>query len=347
MRNKEIDFYKRVIKHLSIILLLIALPSLWFYFMDQSMLQGDISNPFFFLLFQSATGVLIFLLPPVYLIIYALVPFLLIRKKYLAFILVILALILIWGYFISYAEPWTDEHWFGMPAVTRNPKDGFIAVGFLVLLTTLINLSYRWFVQQTRIRQMENDHLKKELSLLKNQINPHFLFNTLNNLYALALEESEHTPQVILKLSELMRYAVYECKEPFVSIEKEVNYLENYLLLQEIRQDEGSQIHFVKKIQYTDVTIAPMILIVLLENAFKHGVESMPEGAYVRAELQVEETHIYFVVHNNYREIDRTESGGMGLENVRKRLDLIYGSSYDLSTQDTKGSFTAELKIEL
>lgn len=305
------------------------------------------TNPFLFLVFQAASGVIIFILPPVYLMIYGLIPSLLIKKKYVAFILATAASIVAWGYFVGFLEPWTDEHWFGMDPEPQHPENGLTAVSFLFLITCLVNLSYRWFMQGSKIRRMENDHLKKELSLLKNQINPHFLFNTLNNLYALSLEESEDTPRVILKLSELMRYAVYECKEPFVSIEKEVKYLDNYLALQQIRQHEDCRIIFDKSIEDSSVKIAPMILIVLVENAVKHGVESMSEGAFVHIQLRVDSEKITFRVENNVKEMEPGKEGGLGLENVKRRLSMIYGNAYSFETQKMNDRFIANLEISL
>lgn len=300
---------------------------------------------FLYLFAQTSTGVILFLSPPVYMGVYWLIPSFLLRKKYLFLAIGILAIVLIWGGFVSYFEPWTDEHWFGMAASPKLLEEGIAVVSVILLLTFLINLSYRWFVQMANIRKMENDQLNKELSLLRNQINPHFFFNTLNNLYALSLEQSADTPNVILKLSEMMRYAIYECKEPLVPITSEVKYLESYIALQQIRQHDGT-IEFEHSVANSSAMIAPMILIVFVENAYKHGLESMSEGSFVKMNLVVIEEEIRFEILNNFRASEPGQPGGLGLENVNRRLDLIYKDKFQLDIEQGEDFYEVSLRIQ-
>lgn len=337
--------------HLAILLGIILLLTLLSY-LDQLGWDLPTQNPtsstpvsFLFLLAQTATGVILFLSPPVYLTVYWLIPSLLLQKRYLFLALGILGIVLAWGSFVSYFEPWTDEHWFGMAAIPKQFPEGIAVVSVILLLTFLINLSYRWFVQIANIRKMENDQLNKELSLLRNQINPHFFFNTLNNLYALSLEQSEETPNVILKLSEMMRYAIYECKEPLVPITSEVKYLESYIALQQIRQHDGT-IEFNHSIANSSAMIAPMVLIVFVENAYKHGLESMSEGSFVKINLEVDEGEIRFGILNNFRASEPAQPGGVGLENVKRRLDLIYKDKFQLDIEQGEDFYEVSLNIQ-
>lgn len=309
--------------------------------------KSNTGSAFFFYLFaQTATGILLFLLPPIYFSVYFLVPALLQKKRYLLFGLGMVGVAVIWGWFVSFFEPWTDAHWFGMVSEQKNPEDGILVISFLLILTVMINLSYRWFYQQSILKRLENERLNKELSLLKNQINPHFFFNTLNNLYALSLEKSEETPEVILKLSEMMRYAIYECQEPYVPLTSEVKYLESYIALQQIRQHEGTVI-FDHELTHSQAMIAPMLLIVFVENAYKHGVDKVTEGSFVRIDLRADKSSINFIIENNFGKSDEATQGGLGLENVKRRLSLIYPDKYQLSARSEGNIFKVSLHIQL
>ena len=151
-----------------------------------------------------------------------------------------------------------------------------------------------WFYEQWRwLKTLQAEKGKAELALLKSQINPHFFFNTLNNLYGLTVEKSDQAPAVVLKLSDMMRYTIYEGKEDFVSIKNEVKYLENYIELHKIRFQKKVNIDFTHQIK-EDGKVAPLLFIILLENAFKHGVEKMTENAYIHLDLKTDATNIIF-----------------------------------------------------
>ena len=187
----------------------------------------------------------------------------------------------------------------------------------------------------------------KHCSVLQNQINPHFFFNTLNNLYALSLEKSDQTPAVILKLSEMMRYTIYDCKEETVAIISEVAYLENFIALQEMRHHNRGQISFEKEITNDRLQIAPMILIVFLENAFKHGFDLFEKGAFLKINLTVKENMLHFFIENNFNEVDEKNEIGIGLENVKRRLSLIYPNTHELQITKEETIFRVDLKLEL
>lgn len=295
---------------------------------------------------QALSSIILFLAPVIYLKVYWLIPTYLVPKKYIQYTIFLILLIIVWGLFIGTVEPWIDEHWFNeFDEKKTTPFNGVFAMMFIMLITTLLNLSYRWFIQLSKIKQIENDRLKLELSLLRNQINPHFFFNTLNNLYALSLEKSDQTSDVILKLSEMMRYTIYDCKEETVPIISEVSYLENFIALQKMRHHNRGQISFEKEITNDRLQIAPMILIVFLENAFKHGFDLLEKDAFLKIKLTVKEEQLHYYIENNFSTTDQNNSVGIGLENVKRRLSLIYPNTHELHITKEETVFRVDLKL--
>ena len=204
-----------------------------------------------------------------------------------------------------------------------------------------------WIYEQWRwLKTLQADKGKVELALLKSQINPHFFFNTLNNLYGLVVEKSEQAPEVVLKLSDMMRYTIYKGKEDFVPLEDEVAYLENYIELHKIRYQKKVDIYFTKQIA-ADYTIAPLLFIILLENAFKHGVERTTADAYVRLNLTAQHHQISFTIENNFEASTTKKSIGIGLENLRKRLDHIYPNRHQLQINQQATIYKVQLILNL
>ncbi len=204
-----------------------------------------------------------------------------------------------------------------------------------------------WGYEQWRwLKTLQVDKGKAELALLKSQVNPHFFFNTLNNLYGLVVEKSEEAPQVILKLSDMMRYTIYKGKEAFVPLADEVAYLENYIELHKIRYQKKVDISFTQQIEEEQV-IAPLLFIILLENAFKHGVELMTEEAYVQLHLRAQLNQITFVIENNFEEMTSIEPKGIGLENLKKRLEHIYPNQHQLQIEKQAPIYKVQLTINV
>lgn len=305
-------------------------------------------NTFFMYVLQASISVFLLLAPPVYFTIYWLIPRYLAPKKYIQYALFLIVLIIVSGLVIGTVEPWIDEHWFDqVNEKNASPASGIMVMVFIILIATLLNLSYRWSAQLSKIKQIENDKLRLELSLLRNQINPHFFFNTLNNLYALSLEKSDQTSEVILKLSEMMRYTIYDCKEDTVSIENEIAYLENFIALQEMRHHKRGQINFEKNVANHGIQIAPMILIVFLENAFKHGFDLLKKDAFLKIGVTVKENTLRFYSVNNFKPLDKGEIMGIGLENVKRRLSLIYPTRHTLNIAKENNVFRVDLELYL
>ena len=189
-------------------------------------LGNEKNDGFGYIVLQAITGFGIVLIPTIYFNTGILIPRLLTRKKYIYYVLSVVALAFVWGPIAVFLENWTDHELFhddAEPVTSLAP--GVYIVLLVILLSSLVNLSYKWFLQLNAITRMENERLNIELSLLRSQINPHFFFNTLNNLYSLSLENSAETPGVILKLSEMMRYTIYDCKSSRVPVNSEVQYL--------------------------------------------------------------------------------------------------------------------------
>lgn len=205
-------------------------------------------------------------------------------------------------------------------------------------------LFFLWVYDQWKwLQQLKAEKAQAELAMLQAQINPHFFFNTLNNLYALTLKNAKEAPEVILKLSEMMRYTIYEGKKDYVSINEEIEYLSNYIELHKIRYKKVVDIQFEHVIE-PSLKVAPLLFIILLENAFKHGVDSLSENAFIHIKLSVENEHILFEISNNF-EANNDTSHGIGLENLKRRLQLLYKESYNLQMECKANIYKATLKL--
>ncbi|WP_255362727.1 sensor histidine kinase [Tenacibaculum sp. MAR_2009_124] len=213
-----------------------------------------------------------------------------------------------------------------------------ILIGSLPLLVLL------WGYEQWKlIDTLKQEKTQAEMSLLKSQINPHFFFNTLNNLYALTIKNSDRAPEVILKLSDMMRYTIYEGEKERVPIEREINYLKNYIELHKIRYRNNNDIQF--NIDNTENNeIAPLLFIILVENAFKHGIERLTTNPFIRIQLVSNSKGIFFSIKNNFEE-ENDAIGGIGLKNLERRLALTYPDKYDLSIKKLEKEFEVQLNI--
>ena len=204
-----------------------------------------------------------------------------------------------------------------------------------------------WIYEQWRwLKTLKTDKAKAELSLLKSQVNPHFFFNTLNNLYGLVVEKSDQAPEVVLKLSDMMRYTIYEGKEDLVNLSDEVNYLEAYIDLHKIRYQKKVDFQFTHKVD-KEIKIAPLLFIILLENAFKHGVESLMKDAYIHIDLKNQDNHILFTIENNYEPKVFPQRAGIGLDNLKERLIHLYPNRHELKLEKTGSTYTAHLNLLL
>lgn len=222
---------------------------------------------------------------------------------------------------------------------SRGFKDWFstnlVVSGLILLGANFYVFTSAWFRDRNNSIYLEQEKLRAELTALKHQINPHFLFNVLNSLYGLAFRnDDEPTAEGIAKLSLLMRYMLYESDDAEVLLEKEIEYLENYISLQKLRLDNRTELKFEVKGQISGKSIAPMLLIPFVENAFKFGI-STANASFVHIFLELTESNLRFETHNSIHEVNTPAEdgvGGIGLENVKKRLELLYPETYTLHT---------------
>ncbi|MEL7339451.1 MAG: histidine kinase [Bacteroidota bacterium] len=204
-----------------------------------------------------------------------------------------------------------------------------------------------WGYEQWRwLRTLKTDKAQTELSLLKSQVDPHFFFNTLNNLYGLVLEKSDRAPDVILKLSDMMRYTIYKGKEEYVLLKDEISYLEDYIDLHKIRYRQQVDINFEKAVD-EQIQITPLLFIILLENAFKHGIEKKRENAFIHIRLESQGNQLLFSIQNSFDASKPQGTPGIGLDNLKKRLAHTYPNRHNLTIKKGNNVYSAELSIEL
>jgi hypothetical protein len=211
-------------------------------------------------------------------------------------------------------------------------------------MSTPFILMIRWLEQSNKLEEMAKEKSETELSLLKQQINPHFFFNTLNNLYALSITKDKQTPEVILQLSELMRYTIYKGKEESVKLAEEVKYIEDYIQLQQIRLHKNLDFKFEKEIEDASIDIPPLLFINLVENAFKHGIEPAEGDCFLHLSLQTDENELVFICKNSI-EGKSEETQGVGLKNLRRRLELRFPNLHRLEVEKSKQDYCVSLTI--
>ncbi len=295
------------------------------------------------------------LMPAVYINLELLLPKWGTRKRILLYILSLAVIIILFS--------WINYRFFAEWSATLLPNYFFISyftfkeiVFFFttyIIITSLLKLSKSWFwVSELEKELLEKEKQKTEVELkaLKAQINPHFFFNTLNNIYSMALDKNERLPDTILQLSDLMRYFLYESKDNFIPLEKELAVVNNYIALQKIRSDALLDLEMKSSGEINGQQIAPLLLITFLENAFKHGAKGNTERAFIRISTEIEKNRFIFSVENNKGVIDEIKTGdhgGLGLENIQRQLELLYPKKHLLTIKNRKDSFAVQLQLDL
>ena len=222
-----------------------------------------------------------------------------------------------------------------------------IVNGFFIFLSTVYKFTVDWFFNEKEKNDLEKQSLTAELSFLRSQINPHFLFNSLNNIYSLAYQKSDDTPTAILKLSEIMRYMLYESNDENVLLSKEISYLQSYIDLQKLRLKGEGQIELLVEGNIDKQTIVPLVLISFVENAFKHGVATNPNYP-IKINISVFENNLLFTLSNlKNKQANKDKTGGIGMANVKRRLDLTYPGQYKLNIENKVDDYFCELYLNL
>ena len=303
----------------------------------------------------------ILLLFQTYIIIFIFFPQLYDKKKYILFIIFFTANALIFNLICSVITNGLINDYIAkmsnLPKVTLL-ESFFQSVTFYLLFSLFIVMSKlvkRLLIKQYYDNEKQKLQLQSELNNLKAQLSPHFLFNTMNNFYGLAVKKSNALPNLMLQLSDLMRYSLYETKNEIVSLENEVGYLLNYIELEKIRLEDTLQLEFnfdKEKIRMFDIT--PLILIVFVENAFKHSKNTNNQSIKIEINLNIDSNnYLFFTVENNFSEnnlkdIKFTNESGIGIENVKKRLSILYPNDFHiLKISNDNGIFKVALKIKL
>ena len=236
--------------------------------------------------------------------------------------------------------------------LVSNQGGVFLGNVLVTLLSTVMRVIMDWWRYQNEKQVLLTQTMQSELRFLKSQINPHFLFNTLNNLYALTLQKSDKAPNIVLKLSEIMRYMLYECNERKVLLTKEIQYIHNYLDLERLRQPKEADISFVTEGHISDQMVAPLLFVPFLENSFKHGLNHyVRDGGFVRLRLSVSGDDLEFFIENSKAEalpsLNHPRSGGIGLVNLRSRLEILYPEDHDLEVSDEPHRYAVTLRLKM
>ncbi|PWU00035.1 MAG: hypothetical protein C5B52_09700 [Bacteroidetes bacterium] len=299
---------------------------------------------------------------------YVLIPYLYFKKRFALYILSLFILLIA----VYYARP--IENFFrhssmarqnfqpppgmqgkfpGAPAplrMPRPPRVDFASIFLFVMVIALsgaVQINRRWRKSEQRIAEAEAEKTQAELSFLKVQLNPHFLFNTLNNLYSLAISKHEHTAEGIMKLSSIMRYFTDEVTENFVPLSSEINCIRNYIDLQRLRLGNKAIVGFSVHGEPDDLTIAPLVLMVFVENAFKYGI-SNHESSSIDIRINIEKESIDFLCRNKIlKKSTQSERSGIGITNTQKRLEHLYADRHFFNISNENNFFTVRLKIRI
>lgn len=290
-----------------------------------------------------------------YMIIYFLLPHYLFTGKYVSLVVGIVILIPVTALFSFLISGWIISPYhqtLGLPTPSNTLFSGLMAglrgsntvAGFAVA----IKLVKHWYFKKVENTQLEKEKLTAELEILKGQLQPHFLFNTLNNLYSLILQQSHHAPEVVIKLSELLRYMLSESTHSKIPLTKELSILRNYIALEQIRF--GDRLDLTVNIQgdLENKLIAPLLFLPLVENAFKYGANEL-ERPWISLDIKVTGSNLKFKLINGKSALVKgaSFSSGIGLQNLQKRMVLVYPGKYEFRIMNEEDTFLVNLQLEL
>ena len=299
---------------------------------------------------------------PTYFFVYYLVPKFFHTKKYFTFIVLFFLSSILFTIIYRFNNVHIAETLAGLDApkeslfqIIYEVRYTFLFYFFRIYYATIVFILLKAFkdreVKKRQIDILEKEKTKAELNFLKAQIHPHFLFNTLNNLYVLTLEKSDEAPEVVAKLSEMLDYILYQCKDSKVLLSKEVELIQNYIALEKLRYGNRLQLTFDYPEETSQQMIAPLILISVIENAFKHGVSTTIEEGVINISLQIENNQLHFQVFNTkandvqYDVMDYKK--GIGVKNIKRQLELIYPNEHQLIIEEKPESYQVNLNITL
>ena len=280
---------------------------------------------------------------------YYLLPNFLYPKRYNYFIISMCLLI---GFVIVIEELVLEPIYFPDTRAKSYPGLFITLIHVLPLIIILVGFKFGWdaLAKQHEVENLKLIAKESELGFLKSQINPHFLFNNLNNLYAYAIENSPKTPEIILELSSVLRYMLYDCQGKYVSLNMELKHLENFIKLSSMQIEDRGTVEYEFGNIAGGYQIAPLILVVFVENAFKHSTASQANDIKIEIETRMEDdSTLFFRCSNSYQRQSNTTSlaKGIGMENVRKRLELLYPDNHQLDIRQTDSCYEVFLRMQL
>lgn len=268
-----------------------------------------------------------------------------IHKKYVPYLLTISMIIALLDFITT--SPYFND-WFTSYTSYYIHLDSVINLVLLFGISNLLRGYEYWFDVREKQNELEKENIANELKFLKSQINPHFLFNTLNNIYSLAYHKDDNAPEMISKLSKLLRYMLYDCSENRVGLNKEIEMIRIYLDLEILRLGDERNIDFYFEGITGEHKIAPLILINVIENAFKHSDISSNKNGWIKIELFVNDNKLNYIVENTMRaSLDKNSSSGIGIDNLKKQLEINYKNSSKIEITEKADQFKTEIQITL
>lgn len=239
-------------------------------------------------------------------------------------------------------------HHLGPPASDMIMR-ALIAFTMTTGIAVAIRTTKQWFISEDVRKDLEREHLKSELANLKNQLNPHFFFNTLNNIYGLIIQNQEKAQEAVLQLSKLMRYLIYDSNEKYVSLTKEIEFMHHYIDLMKLRVTNNVKVTYAFPKETSGYTIAPLLFISLIENSFKHGISAdKPSEIHMDLKITTEKEVVFSIKNTSFPKKDNDRSGsGIGLENLKKRLNLLYANKHSIDVTSDADYYSTILTVKL
>lgn len=280
------------------------------------------------------------------------IPRLFYERKYFQYAFILLLFISLYALLVSYIEMYVLHYYDNLkdPDLFRHLFiSNLVIFILLVVITTTLKLSKKWYQSRAEMQRLRLEKLETELQFLRTQINPHFLFNTLNNIYSLILsKENEKAGGMILKLSGIMDYMIHDSKEETVPLQTEINHIRNYLDLEKIRLIGQDHVDFISETDKADYRIAPYILFPFIENGFKHGISNTIHNGFIKIGVNASNGILKFQVENSKpSNSDNDMNNGIGLSNIKRRLEIIYPGKHELEILDNSFSYHVNLTIQL
>lgn len=332
-----------------------------------SFTPATIPPPFKFRIIISAIDAVVFLVAHMFLsysLMYFVVPQLLLKSRYVLTALSVVILFFLTAAISGALSIYVLPHirLYVLPsAINKTYRVPVNASFYMALLAGLrgaitigglaasIKIMKHWYIKEQRNMQLQKENIQSQLQLLKAQVHPHFLFNTLNNIYSYTQNTSPVASQLVMGLSDMLRCILYECNRPLISLDKELKMLQDFILLEKIRYGNKLEVNIDVPKDADEFEIAPLLLLPLVENAFKHGASQMIEQPWISLSITIDEGNMLMKLVNGKAENYHapTDSAGIGIENVQRRLELLYPNKYTLKIQDAEEVFIVDLSFKL